>query len=806
MKKNILYQLLSLTTIIAAGLSSILGGTVLVGWYTKNITLIQVFPSFVPMQYNTALGFLICGIGGLLLSFKHKRLAMVCGGIVGTIGFLTLVEYVFGTNLGIDQLFMEHYVTVKSSSPGRMAPNTALCFVLNGLALLIMSDMIQPKQPSLTIGILGSIIIALGIVAFMGYLSGVETAYGWGNLTKMAVHTAIGFIVLGIGVFMYAWREGIVVETTSIPQWFVYPVGISIITVTVALWQALRTQLGTEQVALPLVVLGTGILMAILFVIIIKLVQMLWDRAKAIEQSNRDLEQEIIERKKTEQELVQYRDHLEELVKERTFELTNTNQKLETEKEKAKSANRAKSEFLSNMSHELRTPLNGILGYTQILKRDRGLNTMQMDSINIIHQSGKHLLTLINDILDLSKIEARKMELYPIDVHFQTFIESIDGIIRMRAKEKNVLFKVEIPTALPSGVNVDEKRLRQVLINLLGNAVKFTEQGTVILRVSTLGKWQVDGDSKTQSFRFEVEDNGVGMDPEELEQIFLPFEQVGAKEARQAGTGLGLAISLRLVELMAGELQVKSEKGKGSNFWFEIMLPLVEVAIQSEKISKSVVGYQGQRRTLLVADDKRENRLVMVSMLEPLGFEIVLAENGQEEIDKAKEIQPDLILTDLVMPIKTGFEAVQEIRNIPALKDTPIIAVSASVFDMDQTKSQVMGCNAFLPKPVDEEQLFALLSKYMQLTWVYETQTTTEIENKVKVDEEQPLIAPPTEDLEVLYELAMLGSMREIRDKALQLEELDNKYIPFAQKLQSLAKGFEDEKIVILIEQYLETT
>ena len=295
-------------------------------------------------------------------------------------------------------------------------------------------------------------------------------------------------------------------------------------------------------------------------------------------------------------------------------------------KEAAETANRAKSEFLANMSHELRTPLNGILGYAQILKRDHNLADHYKSGIDVIQQSGEHLLTLINDILDLSKIEARKLELQFTAFHLPGFLQNIADIIRIRAVEADLSFVYEPVMPLPTGVLGDEKRLRQVLLNLLSNAVKFTEKGGVSLKVGA----DMPPNHQRHTLRFQVEDTGIGISKDKLEEIFLPFQQVGTRSQQIEGTGLGLAITKRLVSLMGSTLNVTSTPGKGTRFWFVLELSEAKVsASEVEQNDRKIIGIKGTPKRVLVVDDKWENRSILINILAPLGFDISESKDGR---------------------------------------------------------------------------------------------------------------------------------------------------------------------------------
>ncbi|MGB3239091.1 MAG: response regulator [Geitlerinemataceae cyanobacterium] len=512
-----------------------------------------------------------------------------------------------------------------------------------------------------------------------------------------------------------------------------------------------------------------------------------YDRDRKLAEQNESLQ-------KMNAELKQLNISLEQKVAERTAQF-------EEAKQTAESANQAKSEFLANMSHELRTPLNGILGYAQILRRDRNSTTKQQEGFEIIYQCGNHLLTLIEEVLDLSKIEARRLELIPEKFKIESFLQEIAEICRIRAEQKEIQFSFQVLNQLPLGICADKKRLRQILLNLIGNAIKFTDRGSVTFKVGSIVGGDRANSANMARIRFQIEDTGIGIAPQHTQQIFVPFEQAGESSRQAQGTGLGLAISQKLAGMMGSQIFVKSTLGKGSLFWIDLEFPVA--SIQSEmtisRALRSIVGYQGEPRKILVVDDRWENRSVLVNLLEPMGFEVVEACNGKEGLETALRVNPDLIVVDLLMPEMDGWEMTRQVRQNPQLKTVPILASSASVFERERQKSQEVGCNDFLAKPIQAEDLFDRLETHLNLHWIYENDREIEVES----NSVESSVIPPFEELLPLYEHAQNGDIQRIKQEALRLYNLDPKYRDFAEQVIELAEFFEDEEIVRLVEPYI---
>ncbi|MGK7936451.1 MAG: PAS domain S-box protein [Xenococcaceae cyanobacterium] len=488
---------------------------------------------------------------------------------------------------------------------------------------------------------------------------------------------------------------------------------------------------------------------------------------------------------------------LEQRVEERTEELLEA-------KEAAETANQAKDHFLAHISHELRTPLNSILGFTQILQKDLNLNENQQQNIQLIRQSGKHLLTLINDILDFSKITAQKLVLEPQDFCFSTFLDELTSLMRQQAQQTNLSFNYQLLSNLPNAVHGDETRLKQVLINLLGNALKFTPEGSVSLRVGYVkdfGDRQADSSKieNNHKIRFEVEDTGIGIPEEKLEKIFLPFEQISNNLANKKGTGLGLTITDNILQLMDSKIQVKSTLGTGSVFCFELDLPSVDSEIVCAPLFQmfTPIGFRGERRKILIVDDVPANIHLLSSLLKPLGFEIAEAKNGQEGLEIARSFKPDAMLIDLVMPVMNGIEMANKVREDRQLRGIIMIAISANVKFSDGLKFDRELFTTFLSKPIDLNQLLNLLGDYLQLEWIENENNENNIETST-----ESLVLPPIEIIEELLNLSKLGDMNEIITKTTLLKQSDEQYSYFAQRVEQLASNYEQNNLLKLLENF----
>ena len=450
-----------------------------------------------------------------------------------------------------------------------------------------------------------------------------------------------------------------------------------------------------------------------------------------------------------------------------------TDEELQRAKDRAEASNLAKSRFVTGMSHELRTPLNSILGYAQILQGDSQLPPNRQNAVNVIRRSGEHLLSLIDGMLDIARIESGKMRLESGELPFRDFLDQIVQMVAPQAAQKGLRFNFEESGRIPQGVHADEKRLRQILINLLANAVKFTDEGAVTLRVSYAREIAI----------FEVQDTGIGISQEDIDRIFLPFERSkAANQRKEVGTGLGLAISNMLAHIMGGELSVQSESGKGSLFRLRIYLREVRQPMRRDTSEAQPQGYLGPRKQLLIVDDHASQRTVLWEMLAPLGFDIVEAASGEACVAMVNESLPDLILMDISMPGMDGWETCEQLRAA-GFEELPIVVLSANVFDPTAKNRDTMLCNDFIAKPFMLPDLLAKLKLHLGIEWTVAPAPPPEATQSVR-------LIPPRATLVRLADLGAIGYVKGIHAELDELERRNPLYGSFCSELRAMVERF----------------
>lgn len=498
-------------------------------------------------------------------------------------------------------------------------------------------------------------------------------------------------------------------------------------------------------------------------------------------------------------------------------------EEIQRARELADRANRAKSEFLANVSHELRTPLNAILGFTQLVLNEAQVEDRIREYLEIVNRSGTHLLTLINDVLEMSKIESGKTALHPNTVDLHDLLYSLEDMFSLRAQAKDVQLQLDCVTNLPQLILADGSKLRQVLINLLGNAVKFTQQGQITLRITVIPPvattapaddtplgTAIDGpDSSPVRLVFAVADTGPGMTPEEVDTLFEPFIQTHAGHLSQEGTGLGLPISQRFVRLMGGDLQVETELGKGSTFSFEIQVPWVHGSEGETPLPPVNIGALSPVRSryrLLVVEDQPANRLLLLRVLETAGFTVRSAENGFDALEQAKAWKPHLIWMDIRMPLMDGYEATRKIKAVGLTPAPVIIALTASAFEEERTRVMAAGCDDFVRKPFQIDQILQKISQHLPEQYIQrnclDISTSADVplprhglKMRQPTPEQQAAILRelPEEWVEAMRQAAMKGS----DDRILQLIEANlPAQSPLSLTLTGWAKDFKFDTIL----------